>query len=257
MALRRVKAIVEYDGTRYLGFQAQTRGDTIQGELERALAQITGERVPIVGAGRTDAGVHATGQVISFATGWARSLVELGRALNARLPGDIAVREVSEVPWAFHARKSALRREYRYTILNRALRSPKHRLYAHHWSGPLDPLAMQAACQRIEGMHDFSGFGQAPAGENTARQIYRADCQRQGEFIYIEVEANAFLRRMMRRLVAGLLQVGSGKMSPDEFGEILEAPDRRRIKGLAPSQGLCLTRVDYAESWVGVDISSW
>lgn len=238
-------AVVEYDGTRYAGFQRQKREITIQGEIERALASVTQEQTKIVGAGRTDAGVHATGQVISFPTGWKRSLSELQRALNALLPFDIAILELSELPLDFHARKSALSRRYRYTIFNRPVRSPLSRLYAYHWVGELDLEAMKGALGFLIGVHDFASFGRARAGGSTVRQVLEVDCRREGDYIHIDLEANAFLKRMVRTIVGTVLLVGRGEVSPQGFKEVLAAKDRSRARDLLPAHGLCLTRVSY------------
>lgn len=238
-------AVVEYDGRRYAGFQRQKRGITIQEEIEKALASVTQEQTKIVGAGRTDAGVHATGQVISFSTGWKRSLSELQRALNALLPFDIAILELSEVPLDFHARKSALSRRYRYTIFNRPVRSPLSRLYAYHWAGELDLEAMREALDYLIGTHDFASFGRVRPGGSTVCQVLEVDCRREGGYIHIDLVANAFLKRMVRSIVGTLLHVGRGELSPQGFKEVLEGKDRRRAGGLLPSHGLCLTKVSY------------
>lgn len=236
---------MEYDGTRYAGFQRQKGEITIQEEIERALASVTQEQTKIVGAGRTDAGVHATGQVISFSTGWKRSLSELERALNALLPFDIAILKLSEVTRDFHARKSALSRKYRYTIFNRFVRSPLSRLYAYHWVGELDLEAMKEALGSLIGVHDFTSFGRARPGGSTVRQMLEVSCCREGDYIYIDLVANAFLKRMVRTIVGTLLLVGRGELGPQGFKEVLEAKDRSRGGDLLPAHGLCLTKVTY------------
>lgn len=238
-------AVVEYDGTRYAGFQRQKREITIQEEIEKALASATQEQTKIVGAGRTDAGVHAIGQVISFSTAWKRSLSELQRALNALLPSDIAILELLEVSPDFHARKSALSRKYQYTIFNRPVRSPLSRLYAYHWVGELDLEAMREALGSLIGVHDFASFGRARPGGSTMCQMLEVDCHREGDYIYIDLVANAFLKRMVRTIVGTLLLVGRGELSPQGFKEVLEAKDRSRGGGLLPAHGLCFTKVSY------------
>jgi len=244
-----LRAVVEYDGTRYAGFQRQKREITVQEEIEKALASVTQEQTKIVGAGRTDAGVHATGQVISFSTGWKRPLSELQRAVNALLPFDIAIFELSEVPLDFHARKSALSRRYRYTIFNRPLRSPLSRLYAYHWVGGLDLEAMKEALEHLIGVHDFASFGRARPRGSTVRQMVEVDCRREGDYIYIDLEANAFLKGMVRTIVGTLLLVGRGELSPQGFKEVLEAKDRSRAGDPLPAHGLCLTGVSYPERY--------
>jgi len=240
-------AVVEYDGTEYLGFQIQRSGRTIQGEIERALAQVTQQRIRIIGAGRTDTGVHATGQVIHFSARWAHSLFELQRALNAVLSQDIAVLELREALPGFHARYSAHSREYVYTIYNGTVRSPIHQRYAHCCPRPLDVEAMSGACSHLVGTHDFLPFGWPPHGENTVRTVYRAGCWRAGALVYLEIEADAFLRRMVRRIVGNLLLVGSGELSVEAFAALLSLKHRRTPAMDAPPQGLCLVRVNYPE----------
>ena len=242
---RRVMAVIEYDGTDYLGFQLQAEGRTIQSEVERALAEVTRRETRVIGAGRTDAGVHAVGQVISFVPQWRHSLTELQRAMNAVLPEDIAVHQVTWVADDFHPRFSALSREYRYTILNQPHRSPLARRFAYHYRKPLDLEAMDRAAKCLVGSHDFASFGRPPQGENTVRQVYRAGCTRQDWFIYFDIVANAFLYRMVRNIVGTLLPVGIGELLPEGYEEILQARDRRRAGPPVPGHGLCLMRVNY------------
>jgi tRNA pseudouridine38-40 synthase len=238
-------AVIEYDGTEYLGFQLQAEGRTIQGEVERALAEVTRKETRIVGAGRTDAGVHALGQVISFVPQWKHSLPELQRAMNAVLPEDIVVHEMAWVADDFHPRFSAVSREYRYAIWNQPFRSPLARRFAYHYLKPLNVEAMDKAARCLVGSHDFASFGRSPQGENTVRQIYQAECTRQDQLIHFDIVANAFLYRMVRNIVGTLLLVGIGKFCPKGFEEILQAEDRRRAGPTAPAHGLCLMRVNY------------
>lgn len=239
-------AVIEYDGTDYLGFQLQAEGRTIQSEVERALAEVTRRETRVTGAGRTDAGVHAAGQVISFVPQWKHSLTELQRAMNALLPGDIAVHQMAWVADDFHPRFSAVSREYRYTILNQPHRSPLARRFAYHYPRPLDVEAMARAAKCLVGSHDFASFGRPPQGESTVRQVYQAECTRQDQFIYFDIVANAFLYRMVRNIVGTLLLVGTGELLTEGFEEILRAGDSRRRAGpTAPAHGLCLIRVNY------------
>lgn len=242
---QKLMAIVEYDGTDSLGFQIQAQGRTIQGEIERALATVTQEKLRIVGAGRTDAGVHAQGQVIAFHTAWRHPVEELQRALNAVLPADIAVRELRPVAEGFHPRFDAASREYRYTIFNQPLRSPLARRLAYHFPLPLDVAAMNEAAGVLVGSHDFAAFGRAPQGDNTVREVYRAQCTLAEPFVYFDIVANAFLYRMVRSLVGTLLLVGTGELSPQGFEEILRSADRDRAGQTAPAHGLCLMKVNY------------
>jgi tRNA pseudouridine38-40 synthase len=238
-------AVVEYDGTDYLGFQVQAEGLTVQGEIERALAAVTQEEIRIIGAGRTDAGVHAQGQVVAFSTAWRHPVEELQRALNAVLSKDIAVRELRPVAKGFHPRFDAASREYRYTVFNQPLRSPLARRFAYHFPRPLNVAAMNEAASILVGSHDFASFGQAPQGDNTVREVYRAQWTPAELFIYFDVVANAFLYRMVRSLVGTLLLVGTGELSPDGFEEIFRSADRDRAGQAVPAHGLCLIKVNY------------
>lgn len=239
----RLLAIIEYDGTDFKGFQLQGSKRTVQGELERALHKITGEKIRVVGAGRTDTGVHATGQGAHFDTAWNKSPEILQRALNAVLPTDIAIRSLIETPKDFSARHSAKSRTYRYTILNQSIRSPLTGRYALLVPEPLNVEAMNAAAQCLIGEKDFSAFGTPPRGDNTVRHVYRAQVEREGERVLIEIEANAFLYRMVRRIVGTLLLVGKGSVSIDEFRQVI-AKERRAGESVPP-QGLCLIQVKY------------
>lgn len=239
----RLLATVEYDGTDFEGFQIQKSGRTVQGELERALREITGEKIRVTGGGRTDSGVHALGQSAHFDTSWRRPIETLQRALNAVLPTDIAIRTIATVPDDFSARYSATSREYRYTILNHPIRSPLEQRYALLVPKPLDAQSMDVAGRCLMGVHDFGAFGTPPKGDVTTRQMYHAGVQRIGSRVIVELKANAFLYRMVRRIVGTLLLVGKGAMSVDEFREVVE---RKRKAGQPVSpQGLCLVAVNY------------
>ena len=238
--------VVQYDGADYAGFQRQVGRTTIQGELEQALTRITQETAPIVGAGRTDAGVHARAQVISFKTTWARPWAELQRALNAVLPKAIVIQQLQVAAPEFHARRSAKARTYRYTINNQSVRSPLRERFAWHVSQPLDAAAMHAALQTFIGWHDFVAFGNAPEQRSsTVRDLRAARCWREVDWALVELTANAFLQGMVRRIVGALAQVGSGQMSVTDFAALLPARDKQRVKWKAPPQGLCLWGVEY------------
>jgi tRNA pseudouridine38-40 synthase len=234
---------IEYDGTDFEGFQVQKRGRTVQGELERALQQITGEAIRVTGGGRTDSGVHALGQGAHFDTEWNRPPETLQRALNAVLPRDMSIRAISRVGPEFSARYSATSRSYRYTILNQAVRSPMAARYSLLMSDPLDAEAMDGAARCLIGTHDFGAFGMPPHGNNSVRQILRAEVQRSGSNIWIDLEANAFLYRMVRRIVGTLLWVGRHELNLAEFGQVV-AKERRAGPAVSP-QGLCLVTVKY------------
>jgi tRNA pseudouridine38-40 synthase len=237
----RYRATVEYDGTDFLGFQVQPGVRTVQGELESALARLgNGERQPVDGAGRTDAGVHAQGQVIGFTYNGRLAADELGRAFDALLPADVAVRDVRRTTRSFHPRYAARYREYRYTVWN-GPRSPLRERTALGVRVPLDTAAMARAGSVFVGRHDFGAFGAADRGP--VRTVHAVRVRRDGSLVTIDVRADAFLRGMVRRIVAVLLEVGRGKM--DETG--VRTALAGRVPALdgatAPAKGLCLRRV--------------
>lgn len=254
-----VAALVEYDGTRYSGFQRQPvdRGPTIQGEIETALRRVTGASVQIIGAGRTDSGVHATGQVISFQSEARLDADAWRRALNAYLPRDIAVRATRVAPDGFHARKSALSRQYRYRVFHDPIRSPLRERYAWRAPNPLDVAAMCAAANLLPGERDFGAFGSSPRDSredgyrgHTVRRLTLARCAWQApDEIVFDFAANAFLTGMVRRLVGTLALVGSGRLTVDGFIDILEARDKARAGPAAPPHGLCFIGVEYPAEW--------
>jgi len=240
-APRRYRARVEYDGTDFFGFQAQPGTRTVQGTLEAALAHLTGGvRHPVDGAGRTDAGVHATGQVIAFTYSGRLSAEGLAAALNGHLPPDLAVREVRRAPSGFHPRYAARYREYRYTVWD-GPRSPlreRTSLWVRH---RLDTDAMARAAMAFAGRHDYTAFG--GADPQPVRNVHHVLVRRDGNLVTIDVRADAFLRGMVRRMVAVLLAVGRGKM--EETAVAAALADRRPALGgaAAPARGLCLRHV--------------
>lgn len=253
------RAVLEYDGTEYAGFQVQVSQSTIQGQVEAALLRITGSAVRIVGAGRTDAGVHARGQVISFRCEWRHELYELQRALNAVLPGDIALRNLKVANDLFHARFSAVRRTYIYSIYQDPIRSPLTERYAIHIAKELDVAAMQLAADGLLGEHDFAAFGQDPRGaESTLRWVYCArwhcgdrslwpQLAEQHASLQFEVTADAFLRGMVRRIVGNLVQVGLGELSTKQFAEVQDSRSLAHSVPPVPARGLCLWHVQYQD----------
>ncbi len=245
---QRFWAKVEYDGTDFYGFQVQVSRRTVQGEIERALESVTGSKTTVIGAGRTDRGVHAKGQVISFKVEWQHSLADLQRALNAVLAADVAILELGPAGEAFHPRYGARRRAYRYTVLNQPWRSPLARRTAWQIDRELDVDWMVEASGCLLGTQDFATFGQPPKGSNTVRTVFRAEWSAVGSRFTFDIEADAFLHRMVRSIVGMLVQVGWQQVSPDQFRGILQARDRSLVKLVAPAQGLCLMRVDYAAS---------
>lgn len=242
----KVWARVEYDGTDFYGFQVQEQGRTVQGEMERALEAITGVETRVTGAGRTDRGVHARGQVVSFEPTWHHELSDLHRALNAVLADDVAVLELGLAPEGFHPRFSAVGRHYRYTLQSQRWRSPLARRKAWQvWPAP-NVAQMAEASRCLLGAHDFATFGRAPQGDNTVRTVQRAEFREQGTAITFDIEANAFLYRMVRSIVGMLVLVGWGQVAVEGFEAILNAQDRSLIRQVAPAQGLCLMRIHYA-----------
>lgn len=246
--LKTYRATVQYDGTAYHGFQRQRRGiPSIQGELERALSYIMGRPARVIGAGRTDTGVHALGQVVGFTIEWpSRHGTEaLMRALNANLPGDIAVMDLFETSPGFHPRFDARRRVYEYKVLNVPLRQPLWRQRAWHISGSLDVAQMDAAAALLIGVHDFATFGRPTVGESTVREVFEATWRREGDWLIFRICANAFLHRMVRSVVGSLKDVGCGRWTVDEFAAALSARDRKRAATSAPPHGLYLIAIEY------------
>jgi tRNA pseudouridine38-40 synthase len=237
----RYRATVEYDGTDFAGFQLQPETRTVQGELEAVLARLAGgERVTVDGAGRTDAGVHAAGQVIAFTYRGRLTGAELQRALNAQLPADVAVRDVRRVPDGFHPRYAARYREYRYTVWN-GPRSPLRERQALGVRTSLDVAAMARAGSVFEGRHDFSAF--SSDDRSAVRTVHAVRVRQEGRLVTIDVRADAFLRGQVRRMVAVLLEVGLGKMDAAGIRAALVAREPALNGALAPAKGLCLRRV--------------
>ncbi len=242
------RATVQYDGTAYYGFQRQVAGTpTIQGTLEEALTVLAGNPVAVVGAGRTDTGVHALGQVIRFTIDWpeVHGSDALRRALNANLPPDIAVLDVARTTAEFHPRFDARRRSYVYRILNTPVREPLRRKRTWHVSRDLDVERMNEAAAALVGTQDFATFGTAPVGDNTVRALYEAVWERHDDEVQFRICANAFLYRMVRRIVGTLKDVGVGRLSVEGFGQALAAHDPAQTGATAPAHGLYLAAVDY------------
>lgn len=244
--IRKLKIIVEYEGTAYQGWQVQPAGPTIQGWLQNTLTRITGEKAAVVGSGRTDSGVHAEAQVAHFRTASKMTPRQFLMAFNSLLPRDIVVTRVEEPETDFHAQMSATGKIYRYTVLNRAHPSALHFRRSTFMQYPLDVEAMSRAGAALVGEHDFSAFraGNCEA-KSPVRKIFRVDILREGEFIKMYFEGNGFLKHMVRNLVGTLLLVGRGKMPPEEVERILASRDRRHAGPTAPPQGLTLVKVFY------------
>lgn len=247
----RIALLLEYDGARYAGSQFQTDAPTIQGELEAAIRKTTGEEVRVAFAGRTDAGVHALGQVAAFTTMSALALPTMRNALNAWLPEDIAVKAVAGVDPDFDPRRHAVRRHYRYVIDNDPVRPAIGRQYAWHVAPPLDDEAMAEAAHSLTGEHDFAAFAGPPEEPASAvRKIDTFDVRREASRLFLDVAANAFLRHQVRRMAGALAQVGLGRITPAEYRGLLQG--RPASAGpAAPARGLFLVRVEYARELFG------
>ncbi|MGQ0811802.1 MAG: tRNA pseudouridine(38-40) synthase TruA [Nitrospiraceae bacterium] len=240
------KLTLEYDGTRYAGWQRQPNHPTVQEMVEVAIQRITQTIIPVVGAGRTDAGVHALGQVASFHTERAMSVREWMRALNGVLPEDICVRAVEPAPDDFHARYSAKGKLYEYRIINRPERLALDRERAWHIHQPLDAEAMHHAAQLFVGHLDFSSFESALSeNDNPHCKVQRLNVLRQLDRIRIEAYADRFLKQMVRSIVGTLVEVGTGKRAKEDMKDVLQAKDRSAAGRTAPAGGLYLARVDY------------
>lgn len=259
---RTIKLVLAYDGTPFVGWQRQAAGLSIQGLLEEALSRIEGGPVAVIGAGRTDAGVHACGQVAGVRLSSAIDLGALRRALNATLPPEIRVLRTEQVDDAFHARYSAQSKTYRYQIVNGPGISPFEWRYAWHLVEPLDVAAMQAAARLFEGEHDFGAFrGTGSSVKTTVRRVYRsslasaasggvapwgcADARSGAERLMYEVCATGFLRHMVRAIVGTLVEVGAGRRDGASVAKALASGDRADAGPTAPACGLCLVDVQY------------
>jgi tRNA pseudouridine38-40 synthase len=237
---------LEYDGTGYAGWQTQPGQTTIQATLEAALLRLTQETISVVGAGRTDAGVHAQGQVVSFRSNRDLPLHEWRRGLNAHLPQDIAVQSAEIVADDFHARYSAKRKRYDYRILHRQDRSALDRHRAWHIYGPLRLDAMREAAAFLVGKQDFASFQGHPTDtKDTMCDLRQVDLVQEGPLILVQFVGDRFLKQMVRSIVGTLVEIGQGKRPPQAMKAILAAKDRRSAGYTAPPQGLYLMRVDY------------
>ncbi len=247
----KIVLVLEYDGTRYFGFQLQTDQPTIQGAVEEALEKLTGEKLRLMGASRTDTGVHARGQVVSFRTSTLYSEETFVKGLNHYLPKDIAVKGAYKVRDSFNIQRSATSREYQYFILNSATRSPLQANSAYQLSGKLDLAAMNQACQTLIGEHDFISFASSlgPQVKRTVRQVHRAEVTRDGDMVIFTIISNSFLPHQVRNTVGSLLKVGRGSLSNGEFCSIIEARQPGLAGPLAPAGGLFLVKVNYPRTF--------
>lgn len=247
-SLRCLVLWIEYDGANFRGWQAQPGQRTVQGEIESALAKMCGEAVRIIGSGRTDAGVHAWGQVAHFRTG---SRIEPWKArigLNGIMERDVSILDCREAPGGFHAQFDALGKTYRYRVLNRRSPSAIRRARVWHVRKPLNLEAMRRAAEILEGEHDFASFCREKGRpEDTARRLDRLSVERAGDEVVVEARANGFLRHMVRNLAGVLVEVGRGEREADSMKEALAGRNRRLAGVTAPPQGLALVRVEYGD----------
>lgn len=247
--MRNVKIIIAYEGNGYSGWQVQPNQRTIQSEIESVLEEVEGKPVRIQGSGRTDAGVHALGQVASFELENEIPLDNLRKALNHRLPPAIRVLSVEEVPKDFHARFSATAKTYEYRIWRGEICPPFERRTVYHYPYPLDEAAMFSAAPLLEGTLDFRSFAtnNGESVESTVRTVYSSRFSREGERLTYRVRGSGFLYNMVRNFVGTLLEVGKGNWTPDDVPRILDERDRRAAGRTAPPVGLFLVSVEYGE----------
>lgn len=246
--MKRVKLTVAYDGTNYCGWQVQPNGITIESELNKHLSELLKEEIHVIGASRTDAGVHAKGNVAVFDTSARMPAEKISYALNTRLPEDIRIQESCEVAADFHPRFCKTVKTYEYKICNRRFPDPCTRLYSLFYYWDLDTEKMRQAAQYLVGTHDFTSFcTNKPEVTDRVRTIYSLDVLQDGEMITIRVCGNGFLYNMVRIITGTLLRVGSGMIKPEEIPAILDAKDRSRAGETARPHGLTLVKIEYPE----------
>jgi tRNA pseudouridine38-40 synthase len=244
--MARYQVVLAYDGTRFSGFQRQAEARTVQGVLEEALRRIGWGGQSVLAAGRTDAGVHASGQVAAFDLEWKHPPEALVAALNANLPPDVAVRQAQTAAPDFHPRYDALARCYRYRAFCQAVRAPLRERYAWRVWPALEIEPMQRAAEYLPGVHDFAAFGSPPKpGGVTLRQVLEAGWRLEEDELVFEITANAFLYHMVRRLVSFQVSIGLGELAPDAICGYLDVENPEPVRGLAPPNGLTLVRVLY------------
>lgn len=244
--MRNIKLTIEYNGGEYSGWQRQPGRRTVQREIETAAEEITREKVVVHGSGRTDSGVHALGQVANFKTSSGLTASQLQKALNSCLPGDVAIAEVKEVPDSFHSQFSSKSKVYLYQILNREHRSAH--LHGTTWNikQQLNIESMKQASRCLIGSHDFKVFAHHDTKvRSTVRNVKKLNISRKKDIIDLEIEANGFLKRMVRMITGTLVQVGREKITPDDFRQILEDGERTKHVYTAPARGLFLKKVKY------------
>lgn len=246
--MKRIMLVVSYDGTNYHGWQVQPSAITIEGVLNQTISELTGEQIQVIGASRTDAGVHALGNVAVFDTESRIPGEKFSYALNQRLPEDIVIQHSRQVSDTFHPRHCDCKKTYEYTIINRTFPLPEYRNTAYFYYGALDVEKMRQAAKAFLGEHDFAGFCSAGAQvQTTIRTIYDLTIEKAGEKLQIRVRGNGFLYNMVRIIVGTLLEVGKGNILPQDMSGIIEAADRGQAGPTAPARGLKLLQIDYEE----------
>ncbi len=244
--MKRVKLVIAYDGTRYCGWQLQPGQPTIEAELNKALSELLGEEIVVIGASRTDSGVHALGNVAVFDTNSAIPAEKISFALNVRLPEDIRVQSSTQVEDAFHPRRTVSRKTYEYRILNRKIALPTERLYSTFIYYDLDIARMREAAGYLIGEHDFKSFCSVKTQvTDTVRTIYQLDIRQDGDIIIISVTGSGFLYNMVRIIAGTLIEIGRGAYPPERIKEMLEGCDRKLAGPTAPANGLCLIKIEY------------
>lgn len=248
MAKRRIRLTVAYDGTNYHGWQLQNNGITIESELNRCLSGLFGEEIAVIGASRTDAGVHALGNVAVFDTESRMPAEKVSYALNQRLPEDIRIQKSEEVPADWHPRRCSSRKTYEYRIYRGQFPMPLKRLYSYFTYRPLDVEKMRQAAGYLEGEHDFKSFCQSGAqAESTVRTIYSVKLEDQGAELVIRVCGSGFLYNMVRIIAGTLMEVGQGKQTPESVAAALEARNRSAAGPTAPANGLTLVQYEFPD----------
>ena len=244
--MRNIKLTIEYDGKEFNGWQKQPNKLNIQGEIEKAISNITKEEIEIVGSGRTDAGVHALGQVANFKTNSNISIEKLAIAINSQLKNSIVIKKAEEVEERFHSRYNAKNKTYRYIINNSRTGTAIYRNLEYCFSGELDVEKMQKAAKYFEGEHDFKAFkSSGTSSKNSVRTIYKAIVRKEEERIIIELTGNGFLYNMVRIISGTLLEVGMGKIDFNSIPNIIESKDRTKAGKTLPAHGLYLVKVEY------------
>ena len=245
--MRNIKLIIEYDGKEFKGWQKQPGRLNIQGEIERAIGEITGEKIDLIASGRTDAGVHSIGQTANFKTNSNLPIEKFPIAINSKLKKSVVIQSAEEVDEKFHSRYSVKSKTYRYTINNSKYGSALFRNMEFHYPMKLDVSKMIDAAKHFEGKHDFKAFkASGTSSKSSVRTIYKARVYEEGDRIYIELTGNGFLYNMVRIIAGTLLDVGAGKIMPEDIPQMIEDKKRENAGRTLPARGLCLMKVEYS-----------